>query len=470
MDLRLYQQRSVADIRSAFASGRRAPLLVSPTGSGKTVMFSHIAHGAAAKGNRIQVIAHRQEIIRQICSSLNEFDVPHGTIVSNRQPAGHHLTQVASVQTLGRRLDQVMAPDLVIIDEAHHSASATYRKIIAAYPRARFLGVTATPERLDGRGLGDIFDTIILGPSVQYLIDESYLSRPVYYAPPGSVDTSQLPIVAGDFDKHSSEILMDTPKIVGDAVSHYTRICAGRPAVAFCVSLKHAEHVRDQFRAVGYRAEMIDGKLDDVTRLDRVRALADGRIHVLVSVDLISEGFDLPAVAAAILLRPTASLALHLQQIGRALRIFPGKQCAYIIDHVGNILRHGLAEETREWKLDAVRRTRARSQDSEFKNRQCKKCYAVHAPAPVCPLCGYVYEIESREVDQVEGTLTEITADELAKRRAQAEVGQATGREELVVIAQRRGYKPQWVDTIMDIRARKEKERRAIESRQGMLL
>lgn len=470
VSLREYQSRGVADIRAALAAGKRAPLYVAPTGSGKTVIFSYIAHGAAAKGKRVTILSHRGEIIRQICASLDRFEVPHGVIRPSRTPQLHHSCQVASVQTLVRRLKKVREPDILIIDEAHHATSATFSAIIKAYPKAVVIGTTATPQRLDGRGLGDVFDCLIEGPSVQYLIDNGFLARPIYYAPPSRVDTSKLHITAGDFNRHEIEALMDVPVITGDAVDHYNRICPGKPSIAFCTSIKHCESVAEQFRAVGYRWETIDGNMSEAMRIDRIAALGNGRLHGLCSADLIGEGVDVPVVVAALLLRPTASLALALQQIGRVLRPADGKPNAFIIDHVGNLFRHGLAEETREWTLDAATRRKRRAADPGMTNKQCKRCYAVHAPAPVCPQCGFVYAIQSREVDVVEGTLEQVTAAQVLDRRQQWEVAAANTREGLEAIAKARGHKPAWVDMIMRARAQKEFARKVEESKQGRLL
>ena len=445
IQLREYQTKAVEEIRAAYRAGRRSPLLVSPTGSGKTVVFSFIAHGVFEKRKRVIIAVHRQEIMRQISRSLSEFSVPHGLICPGEFFKQGRQCQVASVQTLARRLDKAQEPDLLVIDEAHHSVCESYRRIIAGYPNAKILGVTATPERLSGEGLGEIFDHMVLGPSVQQLIDDGFLSRPIYYAPPSGVDPSKLHILGGDFRRDESEAMMDKPSITGNAVDHYRRICDGVPAIAFCTSLKHAANVSDEFSRCGYATERIDGTMSDAERLRRTSALREGKIHVLVSVDLLGEGFDCPGASCGIMLRPTASLALHLQQIGRVLRPAPGKDRAIILDHVGNCLRHGLAEEPREWSLDSKRR--ARSKVVVMKNRQCPACYAVHAPAPKCPGCGHEYPVKPRSIQETEGMLAELTADQVAavRRARNIEVGKAHSFAELLAIQRARGYKPGWV-------------------------
>jgi superfamily II DNA or RNA helicase len=288
------------------------------------------------------------------------------------------------------------------------------------------------------------------------LIAGGFLCPPRYYCPPSGVSLEGVHTVAGDFNKAEVEVLMDKPRITGSAVAHYTRICPGAPAVAFCTSIKHAEHVAATFREAGYRSETIDGEMDEHTRIEKVRGLGNGRIHVLTSVDLISEGFDLPIISAAILLRPTQSLALHIQQCGRPMRISPNKKNCWIIDHVGNVLRHGLIEVDREWTLEPTAERRKKKKVSSVAIRQCSKCYAVFAPLPICPQCGHVMEIQSRMVDEVEGQLVELNPTEIAARKEKLDEREKQQREHLKNIARARGYKPQWVEHILSARRAKQ--------------
>jgi superfamily II DNA or RNA helicase len=195
---------------------------VSPTGSGKTVLFSYITSQVLKRGARVVIVAHRREILDQISGTLSKVSVPHGFIQAGK-PMSKQPAMVASIQTLGRRLDQVTTPDLVIIDEAHHSVSKSYVEMFARWPEAKFIGVTATPERLDGKGLGAMFDRMVMGPSVQWLIDNGFLAKPVYYAPKHTPDLSSVSKVAGDFDRAETDEIIDTPRITGDAVTHYRK-------------------------------------------------------------------------------------------------------------------------------------------------------------------------------------------------------------------------------------------------------
>lgn len=396
-----------------------------------------------SRGLRVLIVTHRQEILDQISRTLTAWEVPHGVLTAGRRIPGGYQVLVASIATLVRQIEGSPEPDLIIIDEAHHSCAGTWVKLFAGYPKSRVLGVTATPERLDGRGLGDFFDDMVLGPSVSWLIQNGYLARPRYFSPMHLMDTTGIRMKGGDFDKKQVAEVVDKPTITGDAVEHYRRICPGVRAIVFAISIEHATHVRDQFWGAGIPSAVIDGTMGGEQRRKILDDFDSGRVRVLTSCELVSEGFDLPAVGAAILLRPTASLALHLQQIGRSLRPADGKSCAYILDHVGNCVRLGLAEETREWSLDghsAKKRTRIALLDT----RQCPNCFAIFCGAK-CPQCGEVRESKAREIAQEEGRLIELDAKEaLQKRLRKVEEKKAKTLEDFQAIGRARGYKPQW--------------------------
>jgi superfamily II DNA or RNA helicase len=262
---------------------------------------------------------------------------------------------------------------------------------------------------------------------------------------------------AGDFNRAEIAERMDKPTITGDAVTHYAKYCDAQPCIVFCTGIKHAEHVAQAFNAAGYRFKVIDGTLSKDERARRVLDLSSGALQGLVSVDIVSEGFDLPCVSVAILLRPTASLSLHLQQVGRVLRPSPGKQRAVILDHVGNCRRHGLAEELRDWSLDGIRkRTKRGPQDDVQSTRQCPQCFAVHTPSPNCPQCLHVYEIKDRIPDVVDGELEELKAREAIRGRKR-EQGTAQTLEDLIRVGKARGMKNPygWANNVFKARQRK---------------
>lgn len=456
--LRPYQSTLVAGIRSAYAHGYRAPLVCLSTGGGKTTIFAYVTHSAAAKGRCVYLLAHRAELVKQIAMTLARFGCPHrivapGPIVRQCQVAqfkalgrsfvGSGRVYVCSAQTLVKRLDQMPdKPDVIVIDEAHHlTLDSTWGRCVQTFPDAKLLPVTATPIRLDGKGLGlgagGFADTMIQGPTMRELIEQGFLSPYRIFAPPNALDLSAVRTRAGDYAKEQLAGAMDKPTITGDAVQHYHRLAAGKRAVAFCVSVEHARHVADEFRQSGVPAEFLDGTLDPTERQRIIERFEAGQTVVLSSCDIVSEGFDLPAIEVAILLRPTQSLALYLQQVGRALRVFPGKAEAIILDHVGAVATHGLPDEEREWSLDGVQRRKRAANDNEpgvDRVMTCGKCFTIHLPAPSCPTCGHVYPERARKIEQADGELQELQAEQLEalRRQKRALQGKAQSVEELV--------------------------------------
>jgi DNA repair protein RadD len=444
------QEEFIGEIRSSFARFRRV-LFVAPTGFGKTFVFAYIAWLAAQKGSRVVIVAHRIEICDQICLALSRLGVRHGRIMQ-----GHTLTddqiQVGMIQTVARRIEKLPEPHLLVIDEAHHAVAGTWQKVAAAWSRSRQLGVTASPLRLDGRGLGAAFEHMIVGPAPAELIEAGWLAGFQYLAPPQQADLSSIGSRAGDYAIDELEDAMDRAIITGDAVSHYQKHLAGRPAIAFCVTVAHAEHVAQQFNQAGIRAASVDGAMDKSVRRDRIAAIGDGRLDVLTSCDLISEGTDIPSVAGAILLRPTKSLAMFLQQCGRVLRIKPDGSKAIILDHVGSVHRHGLPDEPRDWSLDAKKK-----KPKAPSVRTCTTCFrsfnaltaredAAGCETENCPILA-VREKEPHEVEVVPGELHAVTADDLAHLRAGRLRDVLRGNEtlaELQQIAKARGYKLGW--------------------------
>lgn len=440
--LRPQQTKLVADIRAAMQTSRSV-LAVAPTGFGKTVVFCYLASAVMQRDKRVYIVVHREELVDQVSKTLKDFGVDHGFIAAGR-PVDPKQVMVCSVFTLVHRIESYDPPDLLIIDEAHHACSgSTWGGVIAAWPKCYILGVTATPIRLDGRDLSGHFEAMVQGPTVADLIERGDLCAYRMYTPP--VVLGKLRMRMGDYVRADLVAAVDKPSITGDAVGHYTRLAAGKRALVFCVSLEHAEHTRDAFRAAGYTSERIDGNLDRNARRAMVGAFTAGRTQVLTSCELVSEGFDLPAIEVAILLRPTASLGLYLQQVGRSLRTHQGKDYALILDHAGNAGTHGLPDDTREWSLgdDAGKTKRKRAVTSV---RTCGECYAAAKPGTlVCAYCGWKWPVEAREVAQVAGELSEVDAAVMRHRiEARREVGQSRTLQALIALEKQRGYRPGW--------------------------
>jgi len=446
MNLRPYQQQLITDIRLQYQLGRRSVLAVLSTGAGKTVCFTHIAQSAARKGNRTCILVHRAELLDQASRSLTAMGVPHGRIAAGRGMDLSHAVQVASVATLARRL-HLLPPDffqLLVVDEAHHTNAGTWASVVAHFNTARLLGVTATPVRGDGRGLGEWYQSMVQGPSAAWLTEHGFLAPAKVLAPPG-FNASGLRRRMGDFDSRQAEERVTS--IHGDCYSHYCKHLSGQTAIAFCCSVAHAEAAAELFKRQGIAAASIDGSMDATTRRQLLEDLGAGRLKVLTSCALIGEGVDVPSVGGCILLRPTQSVGLHLQMIGRCLRPQDGKR-AVILDHVGNTLRLGHHLEDRDWTLEGIKK---QDREKAPSVKVCPVCFAAMAStAQACGDCGHLFRAQERELMVVPGELQEVTA-----RARKREQGGANSLEALRQLAQQRGYKRGWAERVYQARLAK---------------
>ncbi len=459
---RPYQQDVIDRTRIALRS-HASVMIQLATGGGKTCIAATMLGTARERGRRAWFLAHRDFLLEQTSRTFDQVGIPHAFIAAGRLADASEAIQIVSVQTLGRRLRRYTPPDLIVWDEAHHVAARTYKQIREWAHASRHIGLSATPVRLDGKGLDAYFGAMVLGPSVGQLIDEGYLSRYRAFAP-GKLDLSKLHNRGGDYASDELADVMDTSQIIGDMVRHYRERAEGKRAIYFAVSIKHSQHIASSFLAAGIPAVHLDGDATTAERIAAAQAFARGDIRVISNVDLFGEGYDLASqagspdavVEAVGLARPTQSLALHLQQVGRCLR--PKPEPAMILDHAGNILRHGLPDDAREWSLQGIER-RKKSDQAATSVRQCMSCFAcAPATARVCPECGVPFAVLAREVEELEGELQEIAtqvAREADARRGRQAIGLAKTREALETIARARGYKPGWVDYIMRARAQR---------------
>ena len=405
--LRPYQQTLKAEARSAITRARRV-CVVLPTGGGKSAILSSIAADAAAKSRTVWILAHRRKLIQQLSQTVARWNIEHGIIQSGK-PQTDHKVQVGSVDTVVRRLQQYPAPDLIIVDEAHHLTSNNkWGKVVEAFPNAYLIGFTATPERLDGKGLGEgkggYMQSLVLGPDAKWLTDNGFLAPSVVYSWPTKI-TESLKVRAGDYAPETSAAILDKPAIMGDVVAAYRKHLDGKTAIANCCTVLHAENVADSFNEAGITAAAITGKTDKAIQDKLFAELASGELKVLCQCELISEGVDVPSVSGGLMLRPTQSTALWLQQCGRILRPKPDGGKAVILDFVGNALRLGLPTDKREWSLDGKAK---RAKDAPVV-RMCKVCYAANvATARVCSECGAEFQVKS--VDDLATVAGELTA------------------------------------------------------------
>lgn len=455
--LRPYQSAMIDKARDLMRQNVRRVLMVAPTGAGKRLMAVHTIGRAVARGKRCWFLVHRKELLDQACRSLDEACVQFGVIQSGVRPDYRQPVQVASVQTMTGRLGmtkqapigslrerqrsaaaELIEPDFIFADEAHHARAATWERILTGYPKAFVLGFTATPLRLDGRSLGHQFDRLVIGPSTRELIDGGFLADYRLFAPPGA-DLSNVRSQMGDYRPDDLAEAVDRPQIVGDVVAHYQRHANGTQAVCFGVNVQHSQHIAAAFAQAGISARHLDGTTSRNERSIIMDDFAAGRFRVLCNVDILGEGLDVAGIETVICARPTQSLSVYLQQIGRGLRVKPDGRRAIILDHAGNSLRHGLPDEPREWSLEDDPKRRKRASSAGV--RICPACFAaLVAQARICPECGFKFVIETEVPDHAEGEL-QVVDIQRARFQQRIEQGQAKSLEDLIELGRRRGYK-----------------------------
>ena len=451
VDLRPYQDEIVAEFERHVERSNRSILLVAPTGSGKTVIASAIVAGMP---RRVLVVAHRREIVNQTSDKLTALGVYHGIIQAGDEKKLRPMAtvQVASIQTLHARAvrsSTMLMPlaDFVIIDEAHHACAMTYQKVLEAYPNAIILGLTATPCRDDGRGLGGIFKTMIQCPQVPDLIEQGYLVKARVYAPVDP-DLHGVKTQAGDYVESQLAERMDRDKLVGDIVTHWHKYGERRKTVAFACSVGHSVHIRDQFLKAGVRAEHLDGSTPKDEREAILARLASGDTEVVANCMVLTEGFDCPDIGCCILARPTKKMGLYRQMVGRGLRPAPGKTDVVILDHSGAVFQHGLPEDRVQWSLDLDRRAispeHQKRQSSRYRKLiECSQCSTLRVGGQPCLNCGFLPRRPAELVLPADGELGLVTGG-----RAQAPVYDENTRveffQQLRAVQQLRGYKKGW--------------------------
>jgi superfamily II DNA or RNA helicase len=444
--LRPYQAEAVEQV---LASLDRRPILVLPTGAGKTYTAVEVARRVAEMrpGARCLWLAHRRELIGQAAQSLYRAGATDlGIVMAGVDPRPRAAVQVASVQTLARRA----APEgvgLIVCDECHHARATTYQRIFAAYPGVPILGLTATPFRTDGRGLGDVFGEIVVGAWPDDLCRDGTLIEPVVYVPE-SPDLAGVHVQHGDYHLGELGARMMKGKLVGDIVGQWRRRAGAgdrrRRTVVFAVHVAHSRQLVAAFRAAGIAAEHLDGDTPVRQREALLHRLRTGYTRVVSQCNVLTEGWDLPALEVAVIARPTASLCLHCQMVGRIMRSAPDKAGALVLDHAGNHLRHGTVTQRLDYSLADGAATRPRA-DAEPAMRRCPECFLLVAPgAPSCPGCGAQMG-RSREVRHVPGELVEMGAAIGGEPRPRPPVAvQQAAWDAIEAQREARGFKEGW--------------------------
>lgn len=450
MQLRPYQSDLLDKIYAAWNAGAVNVMAQLPTGGGKTVLFSHVvkAHQGASV-----VLAHRQELISQMSLALAREGVRHRVVGPSslaKLCVTAHMEElkrsfydpgaqcaVASVQSIREKtLDPSWASRVAlwVHDEGHHIlADNLFGKALRFFPRARGLAVTATPGRADGRGLGrhadGLIDVLVQGPDPWELIEAGFLSKYRVFAPPSSLHREEIPVTAsGDFSPEKLRAATRESTVTGDVVQHYVKHAAGKLGLTFADSVDNAKTILQKFRESGIKAEILTGKTPDFVRASVLRQFRNREVHQIISVALIDEGFDCPAVEVVSDAAATESFGRFAQRFGRGLRVTPGKTHMLYFDHVGNTLRHGLPDASRQWSLDR-RASRSSAPSDAIPTRVCANtnvggveglaCAQTYERFhKACPYCGFYPEPAERSAPEfVDGDLHELTPEALAALR-----------------------------------------------------
>lgn len=433
-----YQQKLIDETRQKLAEGNQGVLIVSPAGSGKSIVIAEIARLTTLRGGRVLFIVHRQELVDQITESFRRQDV--------------NLDQ-CTILTVGKaknRLGKFPKPSLIITDESHHSRANTYQKIYEYFDDVPRLGFTATPWRMNGKGFEDIYSSMVEGPTVKWLIDH-YKLAPYTYFSVNLADADKLHFSSnGDFSNKSIDDALGRT-IFGDVVKTWKRVANGRKTILYAHSRKYSAQIAQKFCDAGIKAVHCDSKTPQREREKIMRDFKNGKIKILCNVDLISEGFNVPDCSCVIMLRPTASLVLDIQQSMRCMRYVSNKK-AIIIDHVGNCYRHGLPLSPHNWSLkDRKRKKRRKANAMSQPIKTCPTCYAViPAQSKTCPVCGAEIPIENsgmkeeRDAKIVKIDQFKFITDYENVKYAQMKPSEAKTVEDLFAIEKARHYKHGW--------------------------
>lgn len=457
-----FQRDLILRCRQAIKDGHRRILLVLPTGGGKSILSCAMIESALKKQSSALFLVHRRELIKQQSKHFTDFGLDHGFIAANMGYDFDHNLIIAGVQSLAPVIDKLPPPRILFIDEAHHSPSAQHSAIINQCDNSIIIGLTATPERLDGKGMDDQFDIMIEGPTVAELIKWGFLCPYDYYVPefPVGISEDDIEKVTGDFPKSFSERILNQAKITGDVIENYKKHCMGKKGFIFASNVKHSKDMAKAFNQAGISAAHIDGTMSQDKRDKIDKAFRSGIIKILCNVNLATEGYDVKDSAYLGILRLTKSISLLKQIWGRVMRVSDGKDRAFIFDHANNAVRGmGLPDSPIKWSLEG-KSGRSRNNDSEsFSITQCLSC-GKYFPSgtKICPSCGATIKTVPRKELQTKEQVKMKKVEEAEFKRMvfmqrKAEERNCWNYGEFIALAQSRRY-PQavkWAHKMMAV-------------------
>lgn len=473
--LRDYQSLAVAEVGRDFRQGARGVVMVLPTGGGKTRTATHMVDRWVSRGQAVPWLVHRQELLMQAAMTWAQYGIKHRLVCSASDEraikaqqfrefgrsyvSNDALAVIGSIHTVVRHLDNFswLNPAMIVADEAHLSAAPGWVRVLSNWPDAKLLGLTATPQRLDGKPLstsaGGLYDKMVIGPSTADLIESGSLAPYRLWRPPVHLNPVDLTMRGKDFDPDALEQELEGPVIFGDVIGHYRKYAQGTPAIGFCPTVASAKHFADAFCQAGYRATYIEGATDDMARRRTLQQLGAGELDAVFNCGILAEGTDIPLATTAIMLRRTLSLSLYLQSVGRVLRLHERKDFARVIDCVGVSLLHGYPDDPRDWDLNGKPKKRRgpRDMDDGPSLVRCPECFEEHLPRNRCPACGHQYgpandnnplgKMKQVDAELEEADLTQRQAEQAERRR---KVGKARTLEELQRVAEELGYSKGW--------------------------
>jgi superfamily II DNA or RNA helicase len=454
-ELRQYQKDTLNKLIKSHRAGNKRIILQAATGAGKTIMAAALVKYFTGLGKTVLFLAHRRELITQASEKLDMSDIPHGIIMANHRSNDSYDVQIASIDTLRARAItkkkmDLPSADVIFIDEAHRSLSNTYLKLIGLYSESLLVGLTATPVRGNGEGLGVVYSDMVTAPSIKELTKQGNLVDVKYYSP-SVPDLKGVGVIGGDFNSKSLNERMDQPKLVGDIVETWLHLAKGKQTIVFAAGVKHSQNLMELFQSKGVKAAHLDGTTENEERIQILKDFNSGKITVVCNCMVLTEGFDAPCAEVCVLARPTKSLGLYIQMVGRVLRPHHTKEKAMVIDHSGAVYINGFVDDEHKWDLGTgILRKRAERKERTKEESViiCEGCFRTYSGGNICPTCGQKHQPKSDYMNFIDSQLCLIDkkTKKAEEKEKYAEGFRDTFYEELLGMAEIKGYKKGWAN------------------------